>query len=1305
MSFNAKFSRYQSCDSPLVIQFRMACCRLLLLGLHLNVILLLTFGNLGTTAGESSIAVSIDGSTGNDRQCHQDRFRTPCFSLEWVAKIATNYNESLTISIGTSGSLPLMGTVVFQNYTEVRLVGPSLIECRWDSLDDSPGIVFHSIGNVTIDDLSIIGCGVYQKVLSVLSAVHLYGCTNVNIRNITVNESNGAGLFISNMAGGIANISDSCFSHNAIKFIDHQHRFLGGNGVYLHVNENAQSSSVEFNHCMFVGNSASTPEMYVFLSDYRGVRRGHGSGGGLQAYIHRTSSNTSIKIIDCRFINNTAFIGGGLAVSVKRSENFSLLLKKSSFEQNGCSSLGSGGGLSIGVYFIRDYQHAVVNSFQLEHLSFTDNCAHLGGGAVFYFGKTKHRYADTTMRVSNSLWMGNTARIGAAVDVASFVGDKLQRGYLPFVEFSNCNFTGNAIVPQWRDSQYEVGRGVLLSTEVDIRFVSKVNFGNNVGTALFISNAIASFSSANASFTDNTAFQGGAVALMGTSYLLLGCGRSYIFYRNRARDQGGAIYANAIDIHDLAVTKTCFLQFITAKGLLVSFNLSNTTVQFRDNAASNVGASIFATSLVPCAFYPQSWSYGNIMQWATSFDYGDNSKIELEVASEGSRFQVTEPEPISVIPGEEFKLPLIVLDDLNNPIPTVYRVSVAENGSTVIKLDDNASYISENIKLGGSPGEKGALLVETISSKKISVLVHIVFAPCPVGFQNIESKCECTAQLYAGFLGCDHMRANITYGFWAGFVYDKQRGREVLATAACPAGFCQYGLDEVRSSVQLPRNISELDEFICGQERTGVLCGKCRVGRTVYFHSPRYSCYKRNLCRFGALFYILSEVVPITLLFVTVIFLDISFTSGAISGLILFAQLLDTMNVDGSGMIDTPASGPAGWGYNLIYGVFSLNFFSIEPLSFCVFPDGTALDVLALRLISVLYAFLLIVAVVIYIRYCGYRLGRFIRITTIRSSVIHGLTAFIVVSYVQCVKASMNILLPKSLRTEHASLVQPQRVFFNGNVTEFGKNHLAYAITAVLFLVVFGPLPPVVLLVYPALNRPFAWFRPRRGKVLQTLSCKNRSCFLHPSKFMPLLDSFQGHFKANCRFFAGLYFIYRWIFILANSVSITLGHFYFAAEIILALMLAIHSMMQPYRIKWHNLIDTLLFADLLIVNTFSACIYYFTRSTERDFNDNFLEVLGSVQLVFIYLPIVYFIGLVLTPVYRKYHVYLVRAFHFTVTLRERQSISQRNSSLLGTAMDEFPARLVADYASYNNDNVSVTDNPLGSHSEPCLDTS
>ena len=207
---------------------------------------------------------------------------------------------------------------------------------------------------------------------------------------------------------------------------------------------------------------------------------------------------------------------------------------------------------------------------------------------------------------------------------------------------------------------------------------------------------------------------------------------------------------------------------------------------------------------------------------------------------------------------------------------------------------------------------------------------------------------------------------------------------------------------------------------------------------------------------------------------------------------------------------------------------------------------------------------------------------------------------------------------------------------------------------------------------------------------------------MHPSKFMPLLDSFQGHFKANYRFFAGLYFIYRWIFIFANSISITLGHFYFAAEIILALILTIHSMMQPYRRRWHNLIDTLLFADLLIINTFSACIYYFTRSTERDFNNNFLAVLGSIQLVFIYLPVVYFIGLVLTPLYRKYNVYLIRAFHFTVTLKKRQSTSHRDSSLLSTAMDEFPARLIADYASYGN-NFPVADNSL--ESPPDSDTS
>ena len=94
-----------------------------------------------------------------------------------------------------------------------------------------------------------------------------------------------------------------------------------------------------------------------------------------------------------------------------------------------------------------------------------------------------------------------------------------------------------------------------------------------------------------------------------------------------------------------------------------------------------------------------------------------------------------------------------------------------------------------------------------------------------------------------------------------------------------------------------------LMNFICGLTRTGELCGQCRDNFSVFFHSKLYKCEQESyLCNYGILFYILSELLPLTLLFIAILVMNISFTSGAVNGFILFAQIIDLLYIDAYGL-------------------------------------------------------------------------------------------------------------------------------------------------------------------------------------------------------------------------------------------------------------------------------------------------------------------------------------------------------------------------------------------------------------------
>ncbi len=116
-----------------------------------------------------------------------------------------------------------------------------------------------------------------------------------------------------------------------------------------------------------------------------------------------------------------------------------------------------------------------------------------------------------------------------------------------------------------------------------------------------------------------------------------------------------------------------------------------------------------------------------------------------------------------------------------------------------------------------------------------------------------------STRIYEGLTKCStsSLTVNIREGFWAGYRKDS------LVTADCPVEFCHYTGDKHESAdILLPQTSlkAELDDFICGPFRTGVLCGDCLEGRSAYYHSLYFSCRQNNLCIIGWLFFILSEL-------------------------------------------------------------------------------------------------------------------------------------------------------------------------------------------------------------------------------------------------------------------------------------------------------------------------------------------------------------------------------------------------------------------------------------------------------------
>ena len=330
--------------------------------------------------------------------------------------------------------------------------------------------------------------------------------------------------------------------------------------------------------------------------------------------------------------------------------------------------------------------------------------------------------------------------------------------------------------------------------------------------------------------------------------------------------------------------------------------------------------------------------------------------------------------------------------------------------------------------------------------------------------------------------------------------------------------------------------------------------------------------------------------------------------------------------------------------------------------------------------------------VIWFLNKCGGRcLGRRCRITTVKSSVIHGISAFLILCYSQCVRISLNLLNTYPLFTrENSNLTVSKRLWFNGNIHYFSRSHLPYALPALFCLLVIGVLPPLLLLAYPLSNKVLAFFGFEESKLVNVLSQN-----LRISSLKPLFDSFQGSFKDNLRFFAGLYFLYRWIALILTATLSGFNMIYMAVEIFLITILVLHALCQPYASKVHNMIDTLLFGNLALINAITFAHFYIfrTQAGSSRQTDN-ITASAVIQLVLIYLPL-----LIMA-------VYVVRLICLTGCRQTDQKNSEwtrsislgklRNSFSKEYSLDEeeLPHRLIAGDASYecfeDTDRISFT---------------
>ena len=1133
------------------------------------------------------------------------------------------------------------------------------------------GVTFINVTNLSISSLTFSECAVihnstslntntYQSTLEILVGIYIYNCTNVDIKNSEVKDGNGTGIAFLDTTGNIK-VVNSTFDNNC-----GNRSIPGGGGVYVEftycppgiVNANCgefhqktQNSSYLFQNCIFTRNYATTVDAHsTSFIQAKGINfHGLGRGGGLCIIFKGNASFNNILIDDCKFKQNEAIWGAGLHVAFQDlPQRNTITVRRSHFLNNNCYVNG-GGGLVVGLLLHNPI--AKENRVTIDGCFFIGNNATYGGGTKVYASKSEFGKLENEIKFINCLWENNTAHYGSAIDISPHAWHNLAGGLLPTVTFENSTFIANIIEDRIKTSlryvHYDFGKGTVICTRFSLLFKGNTTFHNNTASALYLSSSRVEFeSNSKVEFANNTGQEGGAVALHGLSVILLNDNCMLTFLNNTVTSFGGAIIYKSSSKHDYSYSRSCFIQYA---GSTESVSERSISVVFHNNKAEGddnaFGHSIFATTLLPCqkACLNMNKTENNSIverigfSCIGTFNFSDNRKNEISTA--GVRFDLTINESnLLVSPGQKKVVPFKLIDDLDHETFGLFHTSIhnktchSNNQSDCIKLDLTYSYTSDKTaRLLGEPGDEATLKFETIGFREIGFSLRFEIQDCQPGYVQNETvkKCVCSTAIegkwYFGIQRC-HQYQKVAYihrGYWIGYVGKDLQGTENnLQSGYCPSGFCfnSYGhsqSDYPQAEYPLTKQPSkiELDDRVCGPYRTDRLCGRCRQNYSIFFHSINHQCHQDNKhCHVGLLLYVLSELVPVTALFLLAIFFRIQFTSGAVNGFIFFTQLVDTMFIDANGFISTNrVIMNLSKGYKFIYRMFNLEFFTLDELSFCIWSGATTMDVLAMKYVTIVFSLLLVAVTIIIMKLCN--IDRF-RLSTERS-IIHGFSAFFVICYAQCTRVSLSILTPSQIYSI-GNIKADLAVHYQGDLTFMRGKHLMYAIPAVFFLVVFVLVPPILLLVYPLCYKVFALLRIEETRVIK-LTCR----FIPLEKMKPLFDSFQSCFKDNYRFMAGFYFLYRFstqaTFVLTNSFTV----FYVILETQLIIMLTIQAAVHAYRKDWHNILDILLFANLAIINIITAYNYKRAGQQNSKHYQHVINKATAVQLILIYLPLMY----------------------------------------------------------------------------------
>ena len=1163
-------------------------------------LLVILLSSISSSCVIRNVTVSADGT---DSSSCLKRSSIACRSLQYVLATAGSCTRVLvTTDQELTHELQLKG---ISNLT-VEGDRPVIVSC----LKQGAGLSFNNGHKLTLSQLHFQGCGWKQYQSPVPpAAVSFQKCSDITVTKCSFSSSNYTGLALLNVIGSVA-VADSVFSDLSPVVGDDSSSVVG---LYLSLTEaTATLASFAITSCNFTQISNTHKDSAYLMPHHHGgwVRE----GGGLVVIIKNASSNNDLVIADCKFTDNRAWIGGGgyVLISAHSREN-TLLITKTQFVSNLATSFG--GGLYIGITdteLVQILPQQVLNggNVTIQNSSFIDNRADQAAGLAYQNSGQGNETSDAITTIVNCRFEGNIANVSGFA-MALF---KLGAGKSVKVELSNCTIVNNTYSIRLATPSSVLGNGVLYTQEVPISFRKQTIFRENWGSTILASSTSLYFHD-TVSFIGNRGVRGGALSLFGRSRVVVGKGARITFQENHGEQYGGAVYETFPVQGVVGMDQYCMFEYEDRE--IINASLWDADIWFINNTAGVSGQTLFISSSDSCQldadgrpFTENSTYHFNpqtLNQVSSPVAKLNFSGEGIDVHEDGSYWS-------SGMLGQEMNLNVTAIDQWGqtvNGFVTVHLGCVKViNG--VWKYDDvNCGYSlggTRLVELTGEPvrtsffvqGERLSnssshivLVWEMIQDPPSLSFLFFTVTECKLGYVYDSDLKHCVC-FQSENVACikETYTACVQRGYWFGKVLDNQ-----FASYVCPFGNCNYTIgkdcptEQCGSDHQFFCKLPEKNsDTICYESKGDVMCAGCRQNYTLTFEA--LTCAPDDQCSiafaFLILFFVLLFWVMIVSVLLVVVRLDLHVGSGKLYCFIFYFSVLQFF-VGGS----FPSEGL------YIIEIILSGFIQLNPKVFglirvCVSTSINKIQYTMLRYINPIFLALVVLFIVLVSRKC-YKLNIFNH----TSRGINTICILLYLAFLSLSFTSLELLLPVRFNKINGTYVE-----IDPTITYFHPTqHLPYAIIAIA-VEVFFVIPFLLLLtLYPFL-----------------LQFKK----LNLTRVKPIFDEYQSCYKDHLRSFSGFYLIALQIIFLLRLFNLgTFGSIYFL-QIFSILMLTVHSVVQPYREQWLNVLDALIILDLVLLSILHG-------NTANIVFDDVEGLKTTLVYLLILLPMMYFLLLCFMP--------------------------------------------------------------------------